>query len=282
VAIRTQGVDSNLSKDITRIWAIALMSLERYAEAMSRLQQVAESETRLSGQMKIATAMLFAILVRRQGRYPEALEAFNHAISLAQGDPAPDDLHSLMSCRAELVYYYLTLGDWENAAKTGELLWPEQVKLLGDQHPDTNTTLHYLARALSKLGDFEKAERLQRKVCDNFLLTIGSDHPSFLGTQAYLGWTLWCQGRLDEAESYYRFAMDGFIRKPLSEIDAYTILWALACILRDGGAAHVARYEIAKYISSLEEQDIESEAPFCDRVENVAQKCFSLDMKDCF
>ena len=113
-------------------------------------------------------------------------------------------------------------------------------------------------------------------------LTIGSDHPSFLGTQAYLGWTLWCQGRLDEAESYYRFAMDGFIRKPLSEIDAYTILWALACILRDGGAAHVARYEIAKYISSLEEQDIESEAPFCDRVENVAQKCFSLDMKDCF
>jgi tetratricopeptide (TPR) repeat protein len=281
LAIRMQGFDSNLSKDITRTWAFALMSLKRYDEAMSLLQQVSESETKLSGRMGLYTAIQLARLVRFQGRYYEALEMCDNALSLAVGNMAPGTLHALTLCRAESVYCYIGLGDWEHAAKAGELLWPEQVMLLGDQHPDTNTTLIYLAQALGKLGDFEKAERLQRKAYENFLLTLGSDHLTFSVIQSNLGWTLWCQGRLDEAESYYRSAIDGLIRKKQlpSETDVSTVLGALACVLRDGGAAHVARYEIAKYISSLEEQDIESQAPFCDRVENLAQGFFSMDMK---
>jgi hypothetical protein len=51
-------------------------------------------------------------------------------------------------------------------------------------------------------------------------------------------------------------------------------------LLRDIGAAHVARHEIAKYVSSLEDQDIKSQAPFWDRVEDLTQIFFSMDMKD--
>jgi tetratricopeptide (TPR) repeat protein len=279
VAIRTHGVESDLSKDITKVWAAALTCLERYDEAMSLLEKVAESETRLFGHMGLTTAIYLARILCSQGRYPEALEACNYAISQAPGDITPRDLHNLMLCRQESVACYLYLRDWENAAKTGELLWPEQVKLLGDHHPDVNITLHCLARALGKLGVFEKAERLLRRACDNLFLTLGSDHHNLLYSQLNLGWILWCQGRLHEAESYCRLAMDDLIRAKESK-GIKISLGFLACVLRDSGAAHVARYEIAKYISSLEEQDIESQAPFCDRVEDFAQRMFSMDMKE--
>jgi tetratricopeptide (TPR) repeat protein len=284
LAVRAQGFDSDLSIRTRRAWALSLMELRRYDEATSLLQQVSESEMRLSGSVGLVTAMDLAGLLRCQGRYPEALEMCNHALSLDERDMTPNDLRDLALCRQELAFCYLYLGDWENAAKTGELLWPEQVKLLGDHHPETNIALYTLAWALSRLGNLEEAERLHKKALESFLSTLGRDHTCVLNSQLELGWTLWRQGRLDEAESYYRLALDGHIRRKLpSNIDAPiprpAALAALARLLRDIGAAHVARYEIAKYISSLEEQHIESQALFCDRVENLAQKFFSMDMK---
>jgi hypothetical protein len=105
------------------------------------------------------------------------------------------------------------------------------------------------------------------------------DLPVIFITQVELGSTLWCQGRLDEAESYYHSALDGFIRTKLTSKADHT-LRALACMLRDSGAAHVARYEIAKYISGLDGQQLDPQGPLWDKVEEFIQVAFSMDMKD--
>jgi tetratricopeptide (TPR) repeat protein len=279
LVIRGQGFDRDLSKETTRVWALALMKLGRREEAMSLLQRIAESEKRVIGHIERVTAINISNLLYCQKKYVECLEMCDNAMSPTLGDMSSEDPRLLTSCRVLSVFCFVGLGNWEKVVKIAQGVWQEQVKFWGDQHPTTNVTLLSLGRALSKLGDFEEAERLLKKARDNLLLTVRMNHPHFLGAQRYLGWTMWCQGRLEEAESYYRSTTDGLRGANGFDNEIESAVAALACVLRDSGAAHVARYEIAKWLSSLDKQNMEPQAPFWDEVEELTQNILSKDMK---
>ncbi len=49
---------------------------------------------------------------------------------------------------------YSTLGDYKKALEISLQVYGSRKKLLGDNHPDTMTTLHKLGLIYSKIGDF--------------------------------------------------------------------------------------------------------------------------------
>ena len=104
-------------------------------------------------------------------------------------------------------------GDFNNAEQLDVQVMDMRKKLLGEEHPDTLTSMANLASTYRNQGRWNEAEKLFVKVMDMRKKLLGEEHPDTLTSMANLASTYRNQGRLDEAEKLEVQVMD--IRKKL-------------------------------------------------------------------
>ncbi|KAF1948247.1 kinesin light chain [Byssothecium circinans] len=74
-------------------------------------------------------------------------------------------------------------------------------RVLGEEHPDTLTSMANLASTYRNQGRWKEAEELQAKELEICLKVLGKEHPDTLASMANLASTFWSQSRLTEAEN---------------------------------------------------------------------------------
>ena len=74
-----------------------------------------------------------------------------------------------------------------------------QSRTLGPEHPDTLTSMNYLATVLGAQGRLDEAAVLGRQVLEARRRTLGPEHPQTLNSMNNLARRFQDQGKLDEA-----------------------------------------------------------------------------------
>ncbi|EOD12957.1 hypothetical protein EMIHUDRAFT_452118 [Emiliania huxleyi CCMP1516] len=111
------------------------------------------------------------------------------------------------------------LGGWHNGRggmahwEVGEALLREALEAsretLGDNHPDTLTSINNLGMLLEAKGDLDGAEALLREALEARRETLGDRHPRTLTSIYNLGSLLQDKGDLEGAEALKREALEG-------------------------------------------------------------------------
>src|SRR5436305_182635 len=85
-------------------------------------------------------------------------------------------------------------------------------KVLGEEHPDTLTSMANLASTFWNQGRWKEAEELEVQVMETSLRVLGEEHPDTLATIANLASTYRNQGRWKEAEELFVQVMETSLR----------------------------------------------------------------------
>jgi hypothetical protein len=181
-------------------------------------------------------AKLAAIL--RAGAHARLEGVVPHARELTQRANDPRELELLGSVAG----YDYERGDYRSAAT----LWQRQLdasrRVLGEEHPDTLTSLSDLALTLWAQGDLAGARKLQEQALDASRRVLGEEHPNTLTSLDNLAVTLSNQGDLAGARKLQEQALDASLRVRGEEHpNTLTLLSNLAETLRDQGDLGSAR-----------------------------------------
>ncbi|MGP1345672.1 MAG: tetratricopeptide repeat protein [Phycisphaerales bacterium] len=79
---------------------------------------------------------------------------------------------------------------------------------LGDEHPETLSSIGHYGVLLQRLGRLEEAERFELEALEGRRRVLGEDHPATLLSLTHYGMLLRAQGRLSEAEPVYQEALE--------------------------------------------------------------------------
>jgi serine/threonine protein kinase len=118
-------------------------------------------------------------------------------------DPATD-----ASLRQALADLYCMIGRYDAAFPLQESALATRRRVLGEEHPDTLTTIHNMGSVLKKLGRLDEAEPYHREALEKSRRALGEEHPDTLASLSSMGSLLSVQGKLAEAEPLYREALD--------------------------------------------------------------------------
>ncbi|KAB5515378.1 hypothetical protein GE09DRAFT_1231411 [Coniochaeta sp. 2T2.1] len=114
--------------------------------------------------------------------------------------------------RASLLHSAAGYFDYQGQRKAAEGFLVEATKvwrkLLGEEHPDTLTSMGNLALTYSNQGRWKESEELDAQVMEVSKRVLGEEHPSTLTSMANLASTYWNQGRWKEAESLQAEELD--------------------------------------------------------------------------
>ncbi|KAK5202667.1 hypothetical protein LTR41_011588 [Exophiala xenobiotica] len=97
---------------------------------------------------------------------------------------------------------------WEMHRETSQL----KRKVLGEEHPETLTSMNNLAGALSSQGEYEEAEEMHRKTLQLSRKVLGDDHPSMMVSVHNLAYVLALRSRFVQATILYERAVAGYQR----------------------------------------------------------------------
>jgi tetratricopeptide (TPR) repeat protein len=81
-------------------------------------------------------------------------------------------------------------------------------EILGDDHPDTLTTMDNLALTYGDQGRTAEAAALHEEVLEKSRRILGDDHPATLTTMNNLASTYWAQGRTAEAAALHEEVLE--------------------------------------------------------------------------
>ncbi len=109
-------------------------------------------------------------------------------------------------------------------------------RVLGEEHPDTLTSIGRMGMLVGDQGKLAEAERYDREVLEKRRRVLGNEHPDTLSALHNLGHTLQAVGRLSEAEECYREVLDAR-RRILGEddIDTLTSIMSMGYLLQARG-----------------------------------------------
>ena len=97
-----------------------------------------------------------------------------------------------------LVFY--EAGYWNEAEQLQVQISGTRKRVLGEEHPDTLTSMENLASTYRNLGRWKKAEQLGVQVSETRKKVLGEEHPETLESMGKLALTYSNQGRWKEAE----------------------------------------------------------------------------------
>ena len=106
--------------------------------------------------------------------------------------------------------YLLSMGKYAAAEKIGRMAVAVREKMLGQEHPDTLTSVRDLGTVLEWQGKYEEAESMQRQALEGREKVLGGEHPDTLVSVSQLGSVLSRQGKYEEAEGMHRRALEGY------------------------------------------------------------------------
>ena len=136
---------------------------------------------------------------------------------------------------------YRDLGMYEAAVPLQESSLKTRRRELGDDHPDTLSSINNLACLLRDQGKLAEAEPLCREAMARGRRVLGKDDPDMLVLIDNTGILLHRQGRLDEAEPFLRETLDSR-RRVLGDRHPGTVksINNLGVLLRDRGRLNEA------------------------------------------
>ena len=94
-------------------------------------------------------------------------------------------------------------GYWKEAEELEVQVSETRKRVLGEEHPDTLTSMANLASTYSNQGRWEEAEQLKIQVSETRKRVLGEEHPDTLTSMANLASTYLHQGRWGEAEQLF-------------------------------------------------------------------------------
>src|ERR1700722_10818126 len=114
--------------------------------------------------------------------------------ALQGGTNAVPDVAARLEC------VYMDGGRWKEAEKLGVLVMETSKRVLGEEHPDTLSSMGNLALTYAPQGRWKEAEVLQVSVMETRKRVLGEEHPDTLAIMGNLASTYCNQGRWKEAE----------------------------------------------------------------------------------
>jgi serine/threonine protein kinase/Flp pilus assembly protein TadD len=103
---------------------------------------------------------------------------------------------------------YASLGLYEQSRPLFEKAVETRRRVLGPEHPDTLTSMDFLARNLERQGHGAEAEALARETLEARSRVLGPEHPDTIGSMHDLAAVLLVRGRYAEAEKLTRQVLD--------------------------------------------------------------------------
>ncbi|KAK4243173.1 kinesin light chain 3 [Corynascus novoguineensis] len=116
---------------------------------------------------------------------------------------------SLLHCAGGFFSYQ---GQWNDAEKFRLQARGLRTEVLGEEHPDTLTSMADLASTYRNQGRWKEAESLEVQVMETSLRVLEEEHPDTLTRMGNLASTFWNQGRWKEAELLFVQVMETFKR----------------------------------------------------------------------
>ena len=111
----------------------------------------------------------------------------------------PRDINTLIV--TNIAYIYYQYGQWKNAEELEIVVMEGKKHTLGEEHPDTLTSMANLASTYRNQGQWKEAETLEVVVMEKRKHTLGEEHPDTLTCMANLASTYRNQGQWKEAEA---------------------------------------------------------------------------------
>ena len=110
--------------------------------------------------------------------------------------------------RQVLADRYEDMGLFDAAMPLQQSALTTRRRLLGDEHPDTLTSLNTLGAILADQGKLDQAEQTYRHALEIRRRVLGDDHPDTLESLNDLGLVMYYEGKLKQAEPIVREAME--------------------------------------------------------------------------
>jgi len=110
----------------------------------------------------------------------------------------PRDVDPLVAFN--LAFIYIEQRRWRDAEVYGVVAIKKRRQMLGEDHPDTLSSMESLASIYRNQGRLKDAEMLGVAVMEKRKELLGEDHPDTLTSMGNLASIYWNQGRLMEAE----------------------------------------------------------------------------------
>src|SRR2546423_15531309 len=96
---------------------------------------------------------------------------------------------------ANLASTYWNQGRWKEAEDLGVQVMETRKRVLGQEHPNTLTSMANLALTYWNQGRWKEAEELQKQELDICSRVLGQEHPGTLISMENLAHILKCQDR---------------------------------------------------------------------------------------
>jgi len=110
--------------------------------------------------------------------------------------------------RQALADRYRELGLYDTALPLQEKALATRRRILGEEHPQTISSINQMGVLLDSQGKLEEAERYYREALEKSRRVNGEDHRETLTMINNMGYLMWAEGKLDAAEPYFREALE--------------------------------------------------------------------------
>jgi serine/threonine protein kinase len=166
------------------------------------------------------------------------------------------------SLRQTLAELYTGLALYDAAVPLQEFALATRRRVLGEEHPDTLTSIHDTGYLLMMRGKLAEAEAFYREALEKRRRVLGADHPQTIATEGSLGSLLMDLGRFDEAEPFVRDSLAA-ARRVLGNEDRDTLIRVnvMGFLLVDQGKLAEAEpywreaYETGKRVLGADDKD---------------------------
>jgi len=162
-----------------------------------------------------------------------------HGQAIAQA-AAPSEPRAALALR--LGEFFYATGRFSQAHDLNLCAWESYREVMGEEHPDTLTSMNNLASTLSAQGELPRARELQEQVLKVIRRVQGEEHPDTLTVMNNLAETLGSQGELPEARKLHEQVLEVSLRTLGEEhLDTLCSMHNLALTLRAEGELSGAR-----------------------------------------
>jgi serine/threonine-protein kinase len=154
-----------------------------------------------------ASRQYLALLLKREGNYPEALRLLRELVEYDRqhiGTDNPEFALALHNLGGALI----DAGDFAEAETTERQVIELQRKVLGNHHPDLAYPLNNLGNLLLTKGDWQAAEPLFRESMEIRRSTVGEKSPLFGLALNNWGRLLQQKGDYEQAEKTFKQALE--------------------------------------------------------------------------
>ncbi|MCA9657504.1 MAG: tetratricopeptide repeat protein, partial [Myxococcales bacterium] len=148
-----------------------------------------------------------ARLAKQGGRYAEAAEHLEEALTIAEAEYGPTSSEAAL-VHESLAHVRRLLGDYPAAAVHVDLALASVRERHGDEHPKLAAVLQSQALILTRIGDHDGAEAANREALRLTEQAYGPDSPRLAYMLNDLGVSACERNRFAEAEANYRRALD--------------------------------------------------------------------------